>query len=616
LCQDIVEFLNYCFGEGLQEISKLYRIVFMKRYISLLIWVLATLSMAACAQLDTKQSNGKILAQVDDIITGSMQTRPAVVQSQGKPAILYATKADRIAVQLGGESKVIDESARVKGYGRFLQLQSDGDELRALWWSHLDGKNGYFTSTVGGGLNFAPVNVINDEHGILAPMSLLNGPQGELVVSYLDERLSGYQVYSNRSLDNGRTWANPDQRLDAPISGRTSTVYEPQTVKAGAALVVVWADVVPSDGKNKYRILSRRSADGGATWTGEDEIYAASHQPTSLKVRSLGDSVVVAADEVSHGIFALVSTDAGRTWKNAGFLEGTGAYTNSGVDMALADGRAHLVWMQERADQKLRVIAGSLAIPELAWIGSAKRLDLKTYDNTKAWLPVVLATSQGVIVSAWVDYRDIRPNIYLSASYDKGQTWTTPQALLKPGEVSAGWPQLITWGPQAAIGYELYPTDRPAEGKFMVQEIDTAGSNQTGILALGAIPVVNEAERKARLEQRIQELWAYRVAGNYEKAYDYFDFAYRAATSKKVYTDNTGVINYLDFSVDTVSVVGNEASVNMKLKYEVKPMIVPFTAKPLEVKPIDVESPSKWVWVGTDWYLVYSPSFDPPVLKY
>ena len=76
-----------------------------------------------------------------------------------------------------------------------------------------------------------------------------------------------------------------------------------------------------------------------------------------------------------------------------------------------------------------------------------------------------------------------------------------------------------------------------------------------------------------------------------------------------------GVITYLGFSIEGLSVNGNEASAKMKIRYEVKPTPM-LNGRLIKVAPVDVEATNTWVWVGNDWYLVYSPSFGQPNLKY
>jgi hypothetical protein len=226
-----------------------------------------------------------------------------------------------------------------------------------------------------------------------------------------------------------------------------------------------------------------------------------------------------------------------------------------------------------------------------------------------------LATNDGQVVAGWVDYRDIRPNIYLSASYDQGQNWTTPQALLKPGEKSAGRPQLVAWGKQAAIAYEVYPTDKLDEGSLILRLLPI-GDKANGIPGLPTTGQMTEQKRQSRLAQRVKSLMDARIAADYATVYDLFDFAYKATTTKKQYVDAVGVITYLSYAIGDIAITGNEATVTVKTKYEVKPTMIAFAPKPLSVPPTEAESPTGWVWVEDDWYLVYKPAFDAQILKY
>lgn len=584
----------------------------MKRFLLGLTSSTAMLLIGGCAVPPPEM----VLAQVDDIATGALQTRPAVIEMDGKPTILYSTKADRVALRIGDQIKLLDETARVKQGGSYFQLQSNGKDLRALWWSHQDGKNIYFTSSADGGRRFEPVSMVNEDHGVLPPFTVTSGPEGVVGVTYHDERLPNYQAFFNRSVDGGRTWPIKDQRLDTPpVEARSTDVHEPQSVQTNSVWISAWTDSVRRDGRSSFRIVSRRSDDAGLSWTQPVVLYSSDHQISSLVVKADANNIVMAADDLERGIFALTSLDNGRSWSNTGILAATDHASNSGINLTLFKQRAHLVWMQERAGEKIRIMAASLDIAQTAWLEAVQRVDVKSHDNTRSISPVVMATSEGVLLAAWVDYRDIRPNIYLAASYDQGRSWSTPRSLLAPGEVSAGWPQLVRWADQAAISYEIYPTDRILNGKLVVRRI-SLGDSSKGLVGLHGPSLITENERAARLASRVKAMWDARLAAEYDKAYDMFDFAYKASTPKKYYLENVGSITYLSFSVDDIAITGNEASVRMKLKYEVKPTIIPMTGKPLSVPPVDVESPSTWVWVGGDWYMVYAPSFEPPQLKY
>lgn len=573
--------------------------------------------LSACAQMGAGPQANAVLAELDDVTTGSLQTRPAVLMRNGQPTILYATKSGRVALQQGTDRKLVDETARVKRGGSYFQLkQAQGNTLQALWWSHEKGKNGYFTTSSDGGASFSAVSMVNSDNQILQPITWAQGQGSNLGIAYHDERLPTYQVFFNRSADGGRTWGAQDQRLDTPPpAGRSSFVSEPQMVNAAGVWVLAWVDTIPAaDGA--FRVIMRRSVDDGVSWTEPKTIYAGTKHISALVVRAQGQRIAVVADELESGIFAVTSSDSGEHWAHVPVLTGTEHASNSGIEADFGPDRLHITWMQERKEQKTRIYAAALDLVRSAWVTPAKRLDTKLAENTRSQTSTILATQAGPVVAAWVDFRDIRTNIYLAYSFDHGTTWTTPQALHRPGEQAHGWPQLLSNGEAAALAYEIYPTDRVGEGKFVVQDLEVPSAEKVKAASM-VFAQPTEAQRRARLEQRVKSLWASRIAGDYATAYEYFDFAYKAATPRAHYINSVGVITYLNASLDTATIEGNEAKVNMKLRYEVKPTVIPGAPKPIEVPAVDVDSPNTWVWVKDDWYLVYHPTFEPqPILKY
>ena len=207
----------------------------MKRFFSLTISLSSLASLIAlsgCAGVGN-DTEATVLAEVNNIATGSLPTRVAVAEADGKAALLYSTKDERVAFQVGDKRQLIDETARVRGGGGFFQLRPQGGKLHAIWWSHQSGKNIYFTSSADGGQRFTPVSMVNDENGVLPPFTLSTGADGMLGMTYQDERLGGYQAYFNRSTDNGLNWARPDQRLDVAQGTQTTNVHEPQMVQLG-----------------------------------------------------------------------------------------------------------------------------------------------------------------------------------------------------------------------------------------------------------------------------------------------------------------------------------------------------------------------------------------------
>lgn len=581
----------------------------------------ALLSVSGCAVVGS-QSAAPVLLQLDDVSTGAIQTRPAMAEVNGQPALLYANKDNRIVFRVGKKTLPLDETAPVQGGSRF-KLYQQGDKLDALWWSHEKAKNLYFTSSVDAGKEFFPVSIVNDDHGVLATFSLLRGPNGVLGMTYLDERLPRYQTYFNRSTDAGRTWARPDVRLDVPpADDQASAVQEPQSVESGTAWVSAWIDAVRvPGGRSTFRVLSRRSVDAGLTWSAPEVLYNTEHLISSLTVKAQGDRIVIAADDHRQGILALVSIDQGRSWRNPGVLEGTGlpldsdGSSNSSVQVALKGDLAHLVWVQEHGGKKAKIMRARIDLVKNSWLEPVQQMDVKTNDSTRSMTPDILAVANGPLLASWIDYRDIRPNVYLSASFDDGAVWSAPQPLLAPGMVSAGLPRLMPWRNQVAISYDVYPADVAAEGKFVLRLIPL-DQDSKALPGFVSMPTISEAERKAKLEKRVKLLWDSRVAGNFEPTFDIFDYAYKATTTKKTYLQNIGVITYLSSSTEVIVINGNEAVVKMKLKYEVKQTTLSTTGKPFKLVPTDVVATNTWVWVGDEWYLVYAPAIGSQPLSY
>lgn len=572
--------------------------------------------LTACAPLGGASNPSSVLAEIDDISTGALQTRPAVVAQGGTLSILHANKEGRVVLQSGAQRRPMDSTARVKVGAGYFQLVPAGEGLQALWWSHQDGKNVYFTARPSADQPFSDVSMVNDDHQILPPFTVANGKNsGAVGVAYQDERLPKYQAFFNRSTDAGRTWPRPDTRLDTPVSdARSSFVGETQLVQTDKVWLAAWVDTIPSS-EGPFRIIARRSMNEGLTWEAPQTIFVGQRHISSLKVLAQGHRIAVVADELKRGVFAVLSNDDGLRWQPTTVVQGSDGATNSGIEAVLGAEHLHLVWMQDSEGQKTKVFAASVTTSGGVWASSANRVDLKAHENTRSEVPVIALTTTGTLVAAWVDYRDIRPNIYIAASYDQGQTWGKPTPVRKPGELSLGWPSLIPWEGDVALGFEMYPTDTAREGRFMVQRVKV-GSEAKALPALVNVPVMTEEQRRVRLEQRIKALWDARVKGDHATAYDFFDFAYKKSTPKKFYLENTGVITYLAYTPDKMTIKGNEADVNVKIRYEVKPVIIPSTGKPISVTPVDVDSPGTWVWVGDDWYFVYSPAFDPPVLRY
>jgi hypothetical protein len=575
-------------------------------------FIVITSFLTGCATLGSGASGG--LAQVDDAQTGNNSTLPVAVDVRGKAAVLYVNKDNRITLAHEGSKKLLDKTARVQG-GRYMQLFREGDDVSAMWWSHEEGKKIYFARSRDLGETFETPVAVNDAFGVLPPYQLLRHAGGAIGVIYADERHNGHQVYFNRSLDKGSTWGKPDVRLDtAPSGNLKSDAREPKAVSVGEAWVVAWVDALRTPEHNAYRILSRRSTDAGLTWSPAQTIYSTDRFISSFTLSGDSKTVVFVVDEFKHGVVGGVSNDAGETWKVLGVAPGTEASENGGFKLTVGQGRAYAVWMHDPVGAKTQILLGELDTLNPQWVRSTRRMDVKPVEGSKSLQGDIVALANGVVVASWQDFRNIRASVYLSASFDAGATWTEPQSISNPGMVFAGRPQLMRWGDGVALRYEVYPSDKVLEGRFLLQKIELDAARKR-ILGLYETPAMNESKRKSRLQERVNQLWTSRLNRDYDTGYDFFDFAYKAAYPKKDYLMTAGGINYHTFSVLGVTMQGNEANVKMKFKYDVPKTMLP-SGRTVEVKPVEVDAENAWVWVGDDWYLIFKPSYEAAVLNY
>lgn len=571
--------------------------------------------LAGCAPLTPKTGTPQILS-LSGATTGTPVSTPVTLElPHGTPLTLFVSKDNRISIKRGDQTTVLDEKARVHG-GNTLQLQAHHGAIYASWWSHQDGKTLYLTKSTDDGKTFGPVEMINDEHGVLPPYSLVFGEHDVVGASYMDERVSRFGVFFNRSVDGGTTWPRPDSRLDAPPAGGGQTfAMEPVTVRSGNVWVSTWQDSETIfAGFQVHRVLMRRSTDFGKTWSPATELLRSKQPISALHAAAIGKTIAIVFDDYQTGITALVSNDEGANWLPPSIIDASSNSTNSGIVLALANGNAYVSWIAQEPNEKPTIEFGRIDLGRGTWVGAAKRIDVKTPSNTLSTLPTIYAFEHGPVVLAWGDDRDIRPNIYLSMSSDQGATWSAPAPFGRPGLEDLGLPHLQAWDGRLAMAYEQYPDDNINDGVFKLTALGIGP--ETKVLPTYAdVPVVDAAQKEKLLNERVRRLWTLREAGDYKATYGMFDFAMRNFFPEKDFLEKSGNINYFSFKIKKISIEGNIASVDQEVTYDSKPFMMPNGTKE-SVKRATVDVKTTWAWIGDNWYIVYAPAFGKPLLTY
>jgi len=570
-------------------------------------------ALAACTSEPNTANPSKPLMQIDDAVTGDIHLMPAVNEVNGKLAALYQSKDGRVTYKYDQQSIKLDEQTPIKG-GKWFQLNHNGQAIYASWWSPQNQKSLYLSASKNQGQTFTPATVVNQDQNMLPPYALMADSQGAVSMTYMDERNPKYNVYANHSSDFGATWAKPDQRLDAPAQPNASTMaMYPQALKAEDAWVIAWTDTVESMGHPVYRMLARRSIDQGKTWGEAEVLLTESAFISALTSDQQGKNFVLMFDAEGKGVQALSSNDAGKTWLHATEISGTQKLTNNFIRTAVSENKAYAVWIEESPSNKPRIMRGILDMASGTWVGVASRMDIKPFDNTKSSINDIITTQSGDIIVGWMDFRDIRPNIYLSASFDKGASWTTPQSLAQPGMSSLGYFEFIPWKNGAAINYQSFPADDVNNGSIIIQEL-SINAPKGFVLPDFTANQPDSQKREALLKQRVNAFWKHRIDKQYAESYAFFDPAYRKSFTQEIFTNTQGMLTYHAAKLVDYSIKGNEATVNLKITYEAKEAM--FSGKPVSIPSSEADVTNTWVWIGDNWYMVFKPTIGDPMLVY
>lgn len=593
------------------------------------------LMLPGCAQLGAR--DGGEMAQGQDVIIAGIgvaeyRNAPKTRWVDGEMVTLYLDQAGRIAFRKGGKTVLLDEDARVKT-GKYISLYQQGKNLYAFWWSHQDGKSIYSRVSTDGGETFNPVREVQVDHGVLPPYEVVI-EDAAIGVVYSDERKGDHHIYFNRSANNGETWGVQDIQLDAADAGAEGkdkklpakashgsiAAYEANLVKTDGAWIVTWqeseaqGDATKDGAKSVFRIVSRRSSDRGLTWSKEVEIYRGEALPSTVQALSIGKRIVVAGELQEKGVTLFTSDDTGLTWVAQGAAPGSDGLYNSQVRLVADSQNAYLVFASKKQDEKSRIHAATFNFPEKRWVGETVRIDTKTQDATQSMNPDIEIIRPGVPMVIWEDYRNIRPNIYMSYSIDAGKTWRAAESLEVEGKNQTFFAGLNAYKNKIWLFAERYTDDLRQSVNFVGYALDFDDKAKAITGARTGKAVLSQSEKVERLKERAGAFWSLRVANNTADQYEFYDFAYRGAISKADYDKFQGNIVYHSFEVEEVEVQDNLGKATIKFNFSVPLTTVMGSRFTQPAK--DARLTSNWVWVYDDWYLVHQTAMGNQDLVY
>lgn len=581
-------------------------------------WSLRILTLAALWLV-----GGSALAQsplLESIPGSAPDQGAAVVTIEQEPKVLYLNAERRVAFRSDGSEIVLDEGvpALSREGGKHLRLYHRPEGLFATWWQkRVDGaKDLFLRRSIDRGQHFEPVVKLNTEGGVLPTYLLVSDGDGRVAVAYHDERLPRYRIHVNVSHDAGATWLEQDIRLD---SAEQPFAIEPQLVFQGERLIATWKERLP---ENMTRVVARVSEDGGLNWRPEQELgQFEGHFFTADALRELDGTVLLLGYVPGHGIIGYHSADGGDHWQALPPVPGTDRHNvaaASQIDTAQQDGYLHTVFTLElhgrdeaRRSLSPQVFTARLDAESLTWQGTPQRLDVgRAHNMTSAMNPSIIATEHGVLVASWEDYRDIRPNVYLSWSVDQGESWAEPQPALPPGRYLAAYPRLGVEQDTVHLIYDRFYDDAYRRRGVYHASFPVRDDG----LDLPEFATLSEEDKRQRLEQRVTEFWDLRVAGQHEQVYDFFDPGMRGRVERDGFVIGQRRIRFHESELQQAIILDNIAAVVTQGIAEVPSLTI--EGEEFEMPPRQDQFAMEWVWIDDDWYVVFEGAAGARFLRY
>jgi hypothetical protein len=305
-----------------------------------------------------------------------------------------------------------------------IGLDVQGNNIYVVWREKAGGKKLWFRASRDGGKTLDDPVLLDNLNEPLPRMRISSNAKGDIFILYLSEKPifgSEHNLLFTCSHDFGKTFSEPQNLTE----GYYESIYP--TLFAEGENVFMFSD----SGKEKKRfMIFRKSSDGGRSWSAPGEIREIGRVTVYIEPIKVGQRLHVFWLDIDtlnneHIVGAAFSDDGGLTWKSH-YLEDT-----RGMDIGLmrlahdSEGHIYLAF-SERSDvlskEKMKVFMMRSEDNGDTW---EKPFMLRHYpfDNTQAINPHTITAEDGVVVAVWVDYRNIRSNLYMQFSKDYGKTW-------------------------------------------------------------------------------------------------------------------------------------------------------------------------------------------------
>ena len=295
----------------------------------------------------------------------------------------------------GQDVQLSDDPEGVEGLAENPAIACAGDSVYVVWEDDRDSEYGnrniYFSYSDDAGMSWQDDTLVtSDPQGdwdALSPQIAIDydesvSPDKTLYISWYDGRSGAYDIYFTRST-NGYNFLAEELRLDTDVPGAAYSAHSRLATDGIGGIYVIWQD--RRDGGND--VYSNHSVDGGYNWLASDVRLDGGVEGGSSD--AFGLSLAVARDSAVPAVYAAWHDD-----RNGG----KDIYLNYSLD------------------------AGA------NWQGDAVRIDTDVAGGSNSFYPA-LSASNGNVVIAWHDDRNVGYDIYMRRSENGGESWSPSSRL-------------------------------------------------------------------------------------------------------------------------------------------------------------------------------------------
>lgn len=515
---------------------------------------------------------------------------------------LYVHRPSGDEVGFGATDRPLEQSG--------LAMTKTGEKQIALFWRDKQPRKTLFLvpKLEPGGVTPTPISIGGSESEPLTALEIAHD-QNNTYLLWLGEKGNPdqeetYHIYFSTLAADGKTLAPIEQVLPG--------LYPAWIIDE--KVIPVFSRVEGEQAAIAMRIFDREKQTFSATKKIAEPPPVLNSIFQAFKSGQRWFVIWLAQYEQKNLLEGIYSDDQGENWKRFAFEELRGL--NQGLINIATDNKGHIIIaldgnkrFADPTDTKNNVYVIRSSDNGTTWEKpqTVRSEDLK---YTKGQYPMVaMGKEPGTVMLAWEDWRDIRPNVYVSYSKDYGATWEEALPLARPGVWNLG---LNSQSRELMVGtdgrFRLVANQYANTSTKSKQDIVLYTFNWEELKRNAASFTASQGTEEA-LRERMSNYWQAMIDAKYDIAYAFMDPFFRDARNLKNYQDTMGFVKYHSYQFGKVAIKGNLAKVELRVEGSVPEVTTPSGKKISQArKPITFVD--TWVFVNDGWYREYYDSLN------